>query len=476
VRRRQALVQVGAAFAAPAFAQGVGAQGAAAMPELAPVLAARVRHEGVGLVAMQAQAGAAARFATAGRVRLDGDAPPDPDTRFEYGSITKTFTAMLLADMVTRGEVALDDAVESVLPDGLKLRDSAGDPLRFIDLATQRSGLPRLPATLTPKQPSDPYADYDEQHLWAGLAAWKPEHRLGQRFEYSNLGFGLLGEALARRLKTDYATALAQRVLAPLGLNSLVVRTPGAWTERLAPGHDAERRPVPPWQFGVLAGAGGVGGSARELARYAQCALGQIDNPLARAFRLAMQRHADGPEPRVAMGLGWMLPTLAGRALVNHDGGTFGMSSSLFLEPATGRAAAVLANAFVVVQDLALYALDGNTPLRNVAAEVAAAVEQRRAMTERTAAAVPADAMKPLEGSYALTPQFKIAMRVREGRLFSQATGQGEFELFAREAGNPLRWFARVAPIEIEFEAPASGKSPAFQLRQAGQKLRAVRE
>lgn len=479
MRRRQALIRVGAAVAVPAIAPGVRAQGAAApvgppMPDLAPVLAARVLAEGVGLVAFQSQAGSAVRFSAAGRITLDEVAVPDADTRFEYGSISKTFTALLLAEMVIRGELKLDDAVESVLPDGLKLRDSAGEPLRFIDLATQRSGLPRLPANIRPKQPADPYADYDEQRLWAALAAWKPDHRRGARFEYSNLGFGLLGEALARRLKADYATALAQRVFAPLGLGGLVVRTAGTRVERLAQGHDAERRPVAPWQFAVMAGAGAVSGSARELARYAQCALGQIDNPLAPAFRLAMQRHADGPEPRVGMGLGWMLPTVAGRALVNHDGGTFGMSSSLFLEPAAGRAAAVLANALVVVQDLALHALDGSTPLRNVAAEAA----QRQAAAERTAAAVPADAMKPLEGTYALTPQFKIAMRVRDGRLFSQATGQGEFELFAREAGNPLRWFARVAPIEIEFEAPdaPSGQSPAFELRQSGQRLRAVRQ
>ena len=487
VCRRQAIVRLGATVAAPALTGHAGAQGAssaraAAMPDLPPVLAARVRQEGVGLVAFQSQAGLPVRFAAAGRIRLEDEAAPGPDTRFEYGSITKTFTALLLADMVRRGDLKLDDAVESALPEGLKLRDSAGEPLRFIDLATQSSGLPRLPANIAPKQPADPYANYDAERLWAALASWKPEHRRGVRFEYSNLGFGLLGEALARRLKTDYATAMAQRVFAPLGLNGLIVRTPGARAERLAQGHDAERRTVPPWQFGVLAGAGAINGSARELARYAQCALGQIEQPLSPAFRLATQRHTDGPDPRlgggmgisVGIGLGWMLPTVAGRTLVNHDGGTFGMSSSLFLDPATGRAAAVLANAFVVVQDLALHALDGSTPLRDVAAEAV----QRKVAAERAAAAVPAEALKPLEGTYALTPQFKVAMRVRDGRLFSQATGQGEFELFAREAGNPRHWFARVAPIEIEFEPSdaASARPPAFDLRQAGQRLRFVRD
>jgi CubicO group peptidase (beta-lactamase class C family) len=444
------------------------------MPDLAGLLTARVRGEGVGLVAMQSQAGEPPRFAAAGRLRADGDAAPDADTRFEYGSISKTFTALLLADAVVRGELRLDDAVESVLPGGLKLRDSAGEPLRFVDLATHRSGLPRLPANIQPKNPVDPYADYGAPQLWAALESWRPERRRGERHEYSNLGFGLLGEAVARRLKTDFAGAVAQRLLAPLGLPGLVVRTPGSQVERLAQGHDAERRPVPPWQFGVLAGAGAISGSVRELARYAQGALGQIDTPLAPAFRLALQRHAEGPAPGVGQGLAWLLPTVAGRALANHDGGTFGMSTSLFLEPATGRAAAVLANAFVVVQDLALHALDGRTPVRDVAAEAA----QKKAAAERTAAAVPAEQLQGLAGTYALTPQFTIEMRLRDGRLFSQGTGQAEFELFALEAGNPRRWFARVAPIEIEFEPPAApgGPSPAFVLRQAGQRMRAVRQ
>ncbi|MGK3151714.1 serine hydrolase domain-containing protein, partial [Staphylococcus shinii] len=89
---------------------------------------------------------------------------PDADSRFEIGSITKTFTALLLADAVVRGDLKLDGAVEAALPDSLRLRDSAGAPLRWRDLATHRSGLPRLATNMTPARP-DPYADYD----WASL-------------------------------------------------------------------------------------------------------------------------------------------------------------------------------------------------------------------------------------------------------------------------------------------------------------------
>jgi CubicO group peptidase (beta-lactamase class C family) len=438
-----------------------------------------VQQEGVGLVALQVERGNAPRFAAAGRLRAGQEGGPDEETRFEYGSISKTFTALLLADAVVRGELKLDDAVESLLPQGLKLRDSAGEPLRFIDLATHRSGLPRLPPNIQPREPADPYADYDAAALWAGLEAWRAERRRGERFEYSNLGFGLLGEALARHLKRDFATTLAERVFAPLGLPALVVRTPASTVPRLAQGHDTARGPVPAWRFAVLAGAGAINGSARELARYAQAALGVLDTPLAPAFRLAMRRHAEGPTPGAAIGLAWLLPRVGGRELVNHDGGTFGMSTSLFIDPAAGRAAAVLANAHVPVQDLALHAMTGTTPLRDPAREAAERQAASERITHQAAAAVPADALPALAGRYVLTPQFEITISTRDGRLFAQATAQSEFELFAREAGNPLRWFARAAPIEIDFE-PGAGPGaaaapPAFELRQAGQRLRFAR-
>ena len=92
--------------------------------------------------------------------------------------------------------------------------------------------------------------------------------------------------------------------------------------------------------------------------------------------------------------------------------------------------------------------------------------------TERPAIAVAADAMAELAGTYALAATFKITVRVREGRLFAQATGQGEFELFAAEG---RRWFARVTPLEVQFEGER-GAAPAFVLVQSGQRLRFVRE
>lgn len=477
---------LGTAAAAAASACGLGvprlglAQPTVA-PDLQALLTERVRHEGVGLAGFSIAARAAPpRFAAAGSVATTPDADKvTADTRFEWGSITKTLTALLLADCVQRRELALDDPLEAVLPRGLKLRDSAGQPLRWVDVATHRSGLPRLPANLVPPDPTDPYAAFDRDALWAAVEGFKAQRQRDAQFEYSNFGFGLLGELLALRVGSasgaTYASVLRERVLGPLGLGGVRVGEAGmaaaaAATTGIAQGHNPARSTVPTWRFRAMAGAGALGGSARELARYAQCVLGGVEHPLREAIELAARQHSPlGPSAGVSMGLAWIRPQLEGRLWLNHDGGTFGSSCSLFIDPVAGVATGVLANAAVPVADLALHTADPSRPVRNVAAE--------RAATAQAAVPVAADALAPLAGVYALNPQFKLTVRARGERLFAQATGQGEFELFALDA---KRFFARVTALEVEFEAPAAAAagaaSPALVLRQSGQRLRFVRE
>ena len=193
--------------------------------------------------------------------------PLRDDALFEIGSITKTFTALLLADAVVRKQLALGDAVEDALPD-VELRDSTGAPIRWVDLATHRSGLPRLPSNLAPDD--DPYARYDAARLLDFLRSYRSTVPRDTRWEYSNLGFGLLGYALARREKTTYPELLAARVLQPLGMKQTALATPGRDIAGLVQGHDAQKRPVPHWHLDVMMSAGALVMPAADLARYAQ--------------------------------------------------------------------------------------------------------------------------------------------------------------------------------------------------------------
>ena len=443
------------AVAMPTARAQSAAAAAGSSPALQALLTARLAQEGVALAAGRLDSG---RLELAGAAR-EGEAP-DADSFFEIGSITKTFTALLLADAVVRGELKLDDAVEAALPYGLKLRDAQGAAIRWRDLATHRSGLPRLAPNMAPARPADPYADYGWESLELFLKTWTPEVARDSRYEYSNLGFGLLGQALALRAGTGYAALLTRRVLEPLGLRGLV-GFDGDLPRPMLQGHSADRRPASAWHFlDACAGAGALRDSVRGLLRYADAAMGGFDHPLLEAFALCLQPQGASNKPINPVGLAWLLAPLDGRTVFNHDGGTAGFSSSLWLDPQRRRATVVLANAQVGVNDLALHLLDERLPLKDFAAT-------RQASIDLTPAAV-----APLAGRYALNAQFKLMLRADGARLFAQASGQGEFELFAK---TPRRFFARVTPLEILFDGE-QGVPAALTLHQGGNRLRFVRE
>ena len=171
----------------------------------------------VGLVTPQGARTIAYGMTTKGGTRKVG-----ADTVYDIGSVTKVFTALALADMAQRREVALDDPVAKYLPKGTALPQNGNRQITLADLATHTAGLPLRPDNLAPKDPDNKYAEYSEADLYAFLAHYKPPHPIGGAYDYSNPGFGLLGIALARRAGTDYDTLIEQRILKPLGMTDTV--------------------------------------------------------------------------------------------------------------------------------------------------------------------------------------------------------------------------------------------------------------
>lgn len=428
-------------------------------PTFSDKLHERLLLDGVGFAAVQVDP-AGLRLATLGVMRQGSPAPITSQTLFELGSMTKAFVALLLADAVLAKRVAFEDPVESGLPDGLRLRDAQGEPLRLVDLATHRSGLPRMPTNISRKEREDPYPFYTEPRMFDFLRQWKPEVGRGERFEYSNLGYGLLAQVLARREGRSFDALLAQRIFQPLGLSDIFIRRPLtggddlaalgaavaaslATAPREAAGHGAARQPARAWQFDAMAGAVGLVGSVLAVGRFMQAALGLYDHPLQPAFALCLQQRTEGEHPLHPFGLAWEMSPMVNRStqrlLFNQDGATAGFSSSLWLEPARRRGAAVLANAFIETRELALTGLDaGIRP------------------DDFSRMQLAPDQLAPLVGSYVLDPRYKLELRSRDGRLWAQGTGQSEFELLPSA---PRRFFARHSALEVQFnegERPAS--------------------
>jgi len=120
------------------------------------------------------------------------------DDVFEIGSITKVFTASILADMMSRGEVRLDDPVARYLPTSAHIPSRNGRQITLFDLATQSSGLPRMPSNFTPRDSMNPYADYSVQQMYAFLAGYQLTHAERHATDNPNLKIGLAWHVSSR--------------------------------------------------------------------------------------------------------------------------------------------------------------------------------------------------------------------------------------------------------------------------------------
>jgi D-alanyl-D-alanine-carboxypeptidase/D-alanyl-D-alanine-endopeptidase len=288
----------------------------------------------------------------------------DSDTIFEMGSVTQVFTSALLADMVQRGEVALDDPVAKYLPERVKVPERAGRRITLQDLATHTSGLPRLPANLKPANPANPYADYTPERLYEFLSTYKLWRDVGTGFEYSNVGGALLGIALARRAGMDYDALLRSRVTEPLGMDSTRIALSPKMKVRLAVGHNAKLARVPNWDFQALAAGAGLRSTANDQLVFLGAALGNSATPLAPALAAMVKVRRPTVLPGIEAALGW---AITADGIVWANGSTAGYRSFIGYRPTAHVGVVVLSNTFTELglNDIGMHLLDARNPLAN---------------------------------------------------------------------------------------------------------------
>ncbi|HKX00107.1 MAG TPA: serine hydrolase domain-containing protein [Bryobacteraceae bacterium] len=279
--------------------------------------------------------------------------PVKEDSIFEIGSITKTFTGLLLAQLVAQHKVKLEEPVRDLLPPGTVAKP-AGAEITLLDLVTQHSGLPRLPDNFHPADPRDPYADYRAVDLYEFLAKHgvsKPERA---EFNYSNLGLGLLGQALANRTAMTYPDLLKTEITGPLHLSDTVVKLSAGQEKRFAAGHAGPHQPVHAWNLDALAGAGAIRSTAGDMLSYLEAQLhpraiqhatglpaGSPAETLAEALEMSHELRADSL-PGMKIGFAWLFNAKTGNYW--HNGATGGYSSYAFFNPNEDYAAVVLVN------------------------------------------------------------------------------------------------------------------------------------
>jgi len=382
-----------------------------------------------------------------------GVAPLDERTVFEIGSITKTFTAAILADMVRRGEVALDDPVAKYLPPGTVVPSRDGKQITLLDLATQTSGLPRMPANFAPRNPNDPYADYTPAQLYDFLRSYQLTRGIGERYEYSNLGTGLLGHALALYVGKSYEATVTERVLKPLRMDDTRITLTDAQRRRLAPGHSPDGALAASWEIRTLEGAGALRSTVKDMLTYIRANADSTSAPLGATMALTHGARRPGGSPAVALGLAWhRLRLPSGNVIVFHNGGTGGYRSFTGYSERTGEGVVVLANSATSVDEVGFRLLEPGFPLPPVP-------------KQRTAVALPEATLERYVGTFDLAPTFAIVITRDATQLYLQATGQPKFPLFAEKDDE---FFLKVVDAQVSFTRDSTGAVPGLILRQNG--------
>ena len=272
-----------------------------------------------------------------------------PDSIFEIGSITKTFTGLILSQMVEQRKVKFDEPVRDLLPPGTVAKP-AGNEITLLDLATQHSGLPRMPDNFEPADPANPYADYHPANLYAYLAKHGVAKPASAGFLYSNLGFGLLGQALADRAHLSYPDLLKEEVTGPLGLKDIAVSLSLLQLARFVTGHNGQHNSAHAWDLGAFAGAGAIRSTASDMLTYLEANLhpeklklstSPAASTLAAAITQQHELRADAL-PGMKIGLAWLFEIDTGDYW--HNGATGGYSAYAFFNPKHDYAAVVLFN------------------------------------------------------------------------------------------------------------------------------------
>lgn len=439
----------------PIALAGAGAQ--AALPSdsaINSLLRDRVAtHQAMGIVVATLERGGSPHVYTAGISGISG-LPLDGNTLFEIGSITKVFTNTILADMVLKGEVKLDDPISKYLPKSVHVPQRNGKQITLLDLATQSSGLPRLPTNLKPADMSNPYADYTVKQLYDFLSSYSLPRDIGSQYEYSNLGMGILGHVLALKSGKSYENLVKDRVLNPLGMHDSGITLSPSMKAHMAQGFSADGSPMHLWDLPTLAGAGALRSTANDMLKFLAANLDSASMPLGPSMALARApRKPIGPNNMI--GLAWNTVSLMGLPVTWHNGGTGGFRTFIGIDSRNHRGVIVLSNSTNSPDDIGFHILQPQVPLLAPPGPV-------KVRPEVTVDSAKLDA---LVGVYELAPAFRVAITREGGSLFSQATGQEKFPLFAE---SETEFFFKIVDAQLTFVKNADGTVNQLILHQGG--------
>lgn len=374
-----------------------------------------------------------------------------PATKFRIGSVTKQFTAAAILLLADRGKLQLDDLVSKHLPDA----PATWEKVTLYHLLTHTSGIPSVTSQpeyavwkLSPSTPAESLAHVRDLPL---------EFTPGEKFAYSNSGYILLGQLIERISGSSYETFVTDSILKPLGMNDSGYDSNSALIAQRASGYvpgpnGLANAPYIDMHFPHA--AGGLYSTTHDLLRWVDALFGgKLLSPA------SFEKMITPFKNDYACGVG--VSTVRGRTVIQHGGGIEGFNAHLAYYPDSKLAVAVLAN----VNGSAASELAGQL------AAVAFA-EPVTLSEERQARDVPVERLQTYVGVYRLSPQITNSIRLVDGQLTTQLTGQPAFPLFPETES---KFFLKVVDAQVEFSTDASGRVTHLTQHQAGRSQKAPR-
>jgi CubicO group peptidase (beta-lactamase class C family) len=252
---------------------------------------------------------------------------PTNVTRYEIGSITKTFTSTLLAIAIHKGKVNLQTPITRFLPDSIAF-NPALKAITLKELANHTSGLPRLPANLraSTTESAQPYEHYGVKQMFSFLKGFKQVREPGKTYEYSNFGAGLLGVILEKVYHKPYEELVKQYITGPANLKDTKITLSPSELNLVAQGYNEQNEAVPGWKFEAFQAAGALKSSASDMLSYGKLQLSAPSTTLSSALKLT--HGVTFNDQANIVGLGWHYLSDNNNVL-QHAGGTAGFRSFL---------------------------------------------------------------------------------------------------------------------------------------------------
>jgi beta-lactamase class C len=219
--------------------------------------------------------------------------PVTKDTIFELGSITKLMTTLLMAQEVDFAKIKLDESVNKYIP----TLPATFSNITMRSLATHTSGLPFKPP-----------ADIKTRAEWEKYAAeWKPDHKVDADYIYSNLGIGLIGQALETVTHQNFNQLYRTKILAPLGMQPIALTVPQKLDVFYAKGYNVDGNAVPPETLGLFPAAGDMKASVEDMGKFLAASIGLPGTPESIFYPIRMTQTAYVAVGETDLGLAWQI-------------------------------------------------------------------------------------------------------------------------------------------------------------------------